>query len=104
MARTSDVQGASPSHLPHCTVAASTNIVEVRLRMALAESHYSALRSITCRVVCGEATLEGDLESYYQKQVAQAIAARVPGVVRVHNRIQVKLAQPDRWYAGQQGG
>lgn len=71
------------------TRAHSPEPVELRLRTALAQSHYRALRSITCRVVAGEATLEGDLDSYYQKQVAQTIAARVPGVVRVHNRIQV---------------
>ncbi len=78
--------------------------VELRLRKALAQSHYCALRSITCHVVAGEVTLEGDLDSYYQKQVAQAIAARVPGVVRVHNRIQVLASRPGQPHVSSQRG
>ena len=78
--------------------------VEVRLKNALAESHYHALRTIKCRVVSGEATLEGALDSYYHKQVAQAIAARVPGVVRVRNLIRVAHGQPGRALASAQHG
>lgn len=84
--------------------ACSPEPVELRLRTALAQSQYCALRSITCRVVAGEATLEGNLDSYYQKQVAQAIAARVPGVVRVHNLIQVVVRGPTPAHVSSQHG
>lgn len=89
MTQTSHTHRTEGAHDPQQREASSLETVEVRLRTALAESHYTALRSVTCRVTDGEVTLEGALDSYYHKQVAQAIASRVPGVRRVHNRIQV---------------
>jgi hypothetical protein len=58
----------------------------------LRRSGYLALRDVSC-VALGEALyLQGRLPSYYLKQVAQEIAARVVGARLVINRIEVSVA------------
>ena len=60
-------------------------VAEARFR---ANSH-TALRGISCNVDQGRLLLEGRLETYYQKQLAQEIAANVEGVEQVVNQIEV---------------
>jgi osmotically-inducible protein OsmY len=56
---------------------------------ALRNSPYLALRNVTCDCRDGVLTLRGCLPTYYLKQVAQAVVARLEGVRQVVNEIQV---------------
>lgn len=72
-----------PPPPPHCQ---EINLeIEERFR----RSGYFALRDVSCDARNGVFTLRGRLPSYYLKQVAQAVAAEVEGVLRVVNRIEV---------------
>jgi osmotically-inducible protein OsmY len=57
----------------------------------LRQSGYLALRGVACDARDGVITLRGRLPSYYLKQVAQSIAARIEGVRRVVNEIEVAV-------------
>jgi osmotically-inducible protein OsmY len=61
------------------------NEVEMRLR----ESYFLALRCLTCHFDHGIATLSGRVPTFYTKQVALSVAAKVPGVDEVVDRISV---------------
>ena len=70
----------------------SANRPSVIHRMAeerLRRSGYLALRHVACIARDDVVYLDGRLPSYFLKQVAQEIAARVEGVRRVINRIDV---------------
>jgi osmotically-inducible protein OsmY len=55
----------------------------------LGSNPYLALKNITCEVTQGTLTLRGCLPSYYLKQIAQAAVARIDGVERIDNQIEV---------------
>jgi osmotically-inducible protein OsmY len=57
----------------------------------LQHGRYSALRKLTC-IDCGGGVLKlgGEVPTYYQKQVAQALVSAVEGVKTVINSIEVK--------------
>jgi osmotically-inducible protein OsmY len=50
---------------------------------------YGALKSVSCDCRDGVLVLRGCLPSYYLKQVAQEVVARLEGVRRIDNQIQV---------------
>jgi osmotically-inducible protein OsmY len=50
---------------------------------------YLALRGVDCEVRDGVAYLDGRLRSHYLKQIAQAAAMQVDGIVGIENRIDV---------------
>ena len=52
-------------------------------------SGYMDLRGLECEFAGGTVTIKGQVGSYYLKQMAQAIAARVEGVSRINNQLQV---------------
>lgn len=52
---------------------------------ALAASHYDPLGRLETSVVEGTVVLRGHLSSYFLKQMAQVIVARVAGVDRIVN-------------------
>jgi osmotically-inducible protein OsmY len=56
---------------------------------ALRSSPYLALRNVSCEWQDGVLTLRGCLPTYYLKQVAQAVVARLDGVRQVVNEIDV---------------
>jgi len=56
---------------------------------ALRNSPYLILRNVACEYQEGVLTLRGCLPTYYLKQVAQAVVARVEGVRQVVNDIEV---------------
>ena len=56
----------------------------------LRRSGYMALRHVACIARGDLVYLQGRLPSYFLKQVAQELAARVEGVRRVINRIDVR--------------
>jgi osmotically-inducible protein OsmY len=75
--------------LPRPTARASPADLAER---ALRGSPYLALRNVACDGHDGVLTLRGCLPTYYLKQVAQAIVARVDGVQQVVNEIEVVCA------------
>jgi osmotically-inducible protein OsmY len=56
---------------------------------ALRRSAYVELRDVSCEFSGGILTLQGRVPTYHLKQLAQASVAEVPGVVEVHNRVEV---------------
>ena len=50
---------------------------------------YLALKNVSCDYHDGVLVLRGCLPSYYLKQMAQAAVARIDGVTRVVNEIEV---------------
>jgi hypothetical protein len=65
-------------------------------RAALRRSSYCELRDVECDFSGGILTLRGRVSSYHLKQIAQASVANVPGVVEVHNRVEVVMPRPSR--------
>jgi osmotically-inducible protein OsmY len=60
---------------------------------ALRRSAYVELRNVSCDFSGGVLTLQGRVPTYYLKQLAQASVADVPGVVEIHNRVEVAMAR-----------
>jgi len=63
-------------------------------RQVLRQSSYFELRDVACEFSGGILTLRGRVPSYHLKQLAQASVADVPGVVEVHNRVEVVTPGP----------
>jgi hypothetical protein len=61
---------------------------------ALRSSPYLALRNVSCECGGGVLTLRGFLPTYYLKQVAQAVVARIDGVRQIVNEIEVVCGAP----------
>jgi osmotically-inducible protein OsmY len=60
-------------------------------RQVLRQSPYFELHDVSCEFSGGVLTLRGRVPSYHLKQIAQASVADVPGVVEVHNRVEVTM-------------
>jgi hypothetical protein len=75
---------------PRPTQQAVTEGAERRLRC----NSYLALKNVSCEFREGVLTLRGCLPSYYLKQMAQTEVARVAGVLRVVNEIEVVTPRP----------
>ena len=58
-------------------------------QQVLRQSSYFELRDVSCEFSGGILTLRGRVPSYHLKQLAQASVVDVPGVVEVHNRVEV---------------
>ncbi len=65
-------------------------------RATLRQSSYFELRDIDCDFSGGILTLYGRVPSYHLKQLAQSFVANVPGVVEVHNRLEVSTPSVPR--------
>jgi len=61
-------------------------------RGVLHNTPYGALRRISCEYHDGALILRGELPTYFLKQIAQTVVARLPGVAQVHNQIDVVQA------------
>jgi osmotically-inducible protein OsmY len=67
---------------------ARTDVLE-RAESELRRNAYVALKNIACEYREGVLTLHGCLPTYYLKQLAQEAVARLDGVERIENRIEV---------------
>jgi len=74
---------------PLCAIAATA---EARFR----SSSYRALRGIACKAERGVLVLEGRLSSFFQKQMAQELVAKIEGVIQVVNHIEVVSSNQNR--------
>lgn len=65
------------------------------IRARLAATGYVALRHVSCFHRDGVVTLEGDVPSFYLKQVAQTAIRDLKAVKQIVNRLRV--AEMPRW-------
>ena len=63
--------------------------VSERVNLRFRQSHYPPLRELEAQDVNGQIVLTGRLPSFYMKQLAQVVAAKVDGVREVDNRTVV---------------
>jgi osmotically-inducible protein OsmY len=77
-----------PAPNPACPEATTPGVKE-RAESCLGANPYLALRSVCCDYREGVLVLRGCLPSYHLKQVAQKAVARLEGVGRIDNQIQV---------------
>ena len=81
---------ATPARTPH------PGLLELA-EGCLRRNPYLALKNVACDCRGGVLVLRGCLPSYYLKQVAQEVVARLEGVQAVDNQIQVvTAANPSR--------
>ena len=74
-------------------IAASDNVSVETVERALCATGYLAMRSIQVEIERGIVVLWGHVPTYYQKQVAQVTAQRVPGVRGIANGIEVVISR-----------
>ena len=67
----------------------SEQLLAKLVREAFRQNSYRQLRQVDCRSSGGTIVLQGTTESFYIKQIAQTAAAKVVGVERVVNEIEV---------------
>ena len=60
-----------------------------RIEITFLSMGYRNLRDVRCTCKDGRAVLTGRTKTFYQKQLAQVIAAKVAGVTAVENLIEV---------------
>lgn len=63
--------------------------LDQKVGKSIQQINYRQLHEIECHSKNGVVTRAGTLASFYFKQMAQVIAAKLPGVTRVINDIQV---------------
>jgi osmotically-inducible protein OsmY len=73
-----------PTNLPP-----KDNLLADAIGLTLQESKHEFLRSVRIAVRDGCVLLLGCVPRYYHKQLAQAVAMKVPGVTRLENRLEV---------------
>jgi hypothetical protein len=68
---------------------AATGALVDLAQACLRRNSYLTLKNLSCEQQGGALVLRGCLPSYYLKQVAQEVVARLDGVIRIDNRIEV---------------
>ena len=63
--------------------------IAVAAEACFQESPYRTLRRISCKVEGDVLVLQGRLNTFFEKQMAQEMAARIEGVTQVVNQIEV---------------
>jgi osmotically-inducible protein OsmY len=81
-------QAVSAPGFPGKAVAKTEGVVS-SVQALLRQSEYFELRRISCEFHEGVLTLRGRVPSYYLKQLAQALAAEVEGVLELNNQLDV---------------
>ena len=76
------------SNHSECTTSPSCRIAATARARFRASSH-TALRGISCKAERGVLVLEGQLSTFFQKQLAQELVANIDDVVQVVNHIEV---------------
>jgi hypothetical protein len=76
------------AHIQHKSATCST-CVEKSAQERLVATGYWPLKAISCRFRDGTLTLEGQVPSYFHKQMAQEAIRWVDSIRTVNNRIEV---------------
>jgi len=74
---------------PQVRIAAGSQQIVEGAENRLRHNSYLALKNVHCDYNEGVLTLRGCLPTYYLKQIAQATVARLEGVQRIVNEIEV---------------
>lgn len=81
---------------PHFAVSSATGSdaergdgISATVRRALRDAGYAPLRTLAACVDDGVVVLQGEVPSYYLKQIAQSVVLPVPGVRGVRNEVSV---------------
>jgi osmotically-inducible protein OsmY len=88
----SDQEAMTVLSRPNPFAALFQEIAEIA-QAVLRRSSYFELHNVSCDFSGGILTLRGRVPTYHLKQLAQASVADVPGVVEVHNRLEVTSAR-----------
>lgn len=64
------------------------------LEQQLGISPYGPIRHLVCRIERDRITVQGTVPTYYLRQIAQALAAKVVGIDSVRSEIGVEPQQP----------
>ncbi|HEY5313560.1 MAG TPA: BON domain-containing protein [Pirellulales bacterium] len=83
-----------PTFYPAPQTTADLNL-QRRVLLTLGQLHVPRLRFLRVEVADGIVTLSGRVGSYYERQLAQSRARRVPGVVRLVDALTV-IERPSR--------
>ncbi|HEX3656336.1 MAG TPA: BON domain-containing protein [Pirellulales bacterium] len=83
-----------PTFYPAPQSAADLNL-QRRVLLTLAQLHMPLFRFLRVEVADGTVTLSGRVGSYYERQLAQSRARRVPGVIRLVDAMTV-VERPSR--------
>jgi osmotically-inducible protein OsmY len=78
--------------------------VAERVRLFLGGRHFPALCRLRVSEEEGTVTLEGEVSSYYERQVAVECTRHVPGVLGIVDQITVLKPSPFSVVARQSGG
>ncbi|MFT5299281.1 MAG: hypothetical protein ACI87E_000303 [Mariniblastus sp.] len=70
-----------------------------RVVKSLYECHFSSLRNLDVESNQGAVTLAGEVDSFYEKQIAMASCLHVEGVASIVDRIVVSLTLKETWVA-----
>ena len=66
-----------------------TSDLAKKIELSFDRMGYRSLRDVYCVTDSGRITLMGNTPTYYLKQVAQVIAAKIAGVGVINNQIEV---------------
>jgi osmotically-inducible protein OsmY len=66
-----------------------THMVQLAAQSVLRDSAYPELRLVSCEFRNGVLTLQGQVSTFYVKQLAQSVVSRLKGIVEINNRIEV---------------
>jgi osmotically-inducible protein OsmY len=83
------IQDQSLLSLPESSFSASPTHILEGAESRLRSNGYLAMKNVSCDYQDGVLTLRGCVPSYFLKQMAQTAVARLPGVERVVNDIEV---------------
>jgi osmotically-inducible protein OsmY len=77
-----------------CHVSFTPESLPGQVEQYLQKSSYRTLRRIGCACENGRLILQGQVDSFYLKQVAQVLAQQVIGALAIDNRLQVVIDSP----------
>lgn len=69
----------------------SDDDLQVRVAQFLKSRHFPAFRNLTVDVSHGSVTLSGNVQSFYEKQVALTSCQRVAGVLNLVDKVAVEF-------------
>ena len=70
--------------------------LQLRVARFLRSRHFVNLRGLDVEVLHGEVTVTGEVDTFYEKQIAIDSCQHVPGVLRLVDHIDVKTDTPHR--------
>lgn len=80
-----------PASAPRRSVSETSRTpIPDQAQQMLSQSPYGELHSAVCESRDGVVVIRGRVSSFYLKQIAQSVVQKLPGVLRVDNRLEVE--------------